>query len=62
MYEMIPILLGVLMMGMGVFMAADPKKAAKKELRENENELKKVRKSGFVMIVCGIITIVIWLI
>ncbi len=62
MYEMIPILLGVLMMGMGVFMAASPEKAAKKELRENENELKKVRKSGFVMIVCGIITIVIWLI
>ncbi len=61
MYEMIPILLGVLMMGMGVFMAASPEKAAKKELRENENELKKVRKSGFVMIVCGIITIVIWL-
>ncbi len=61
MYEMIPILLGVLMMGMGVFMAASPEKAAKKELRENENELKKVRKSGFIMIVCGIITIVIWL-
>ena len=61
MYEMIPILLGVLMMGMGVFMPASPEKAAKKELRENENELKKVRKSGFVMIVCGIITIVIWL-
>lgn len=61
MYEMIPILLGVLMMGMGVFMATSPEKAAKKELRENENELKKVRKSGFVMIVCGIITIVIWL-
>ena len=61
MYEMIPILLGVLMMGMGVFMAASPEKAAKKELRENENELKKVRKSGFVMMVCGIITIVIWL-
>ena len=61
MYEMITILLGVLMMGMGVFMAASPEKAAKKELRENENELKKVRKSGFVMIVCGIITIVIWL-
>ena len=61
MYEMIPILLGVLMMGMGVFMAASPEKEAKKELRENENELKKVRKSGFIMIVCGIITIVIWL-
>ena len=61
MYEMIPILLGVLMMGMGVFMAASPEKAAKKELRENENELTKVRKSGFVMMVCGIITIVIWL-
>ena len=61
MYEMIPILLGAIMIFMGVFMAASPEKAAKKELRENKNELQKVRKSGFAIIVCGIITIVLWL-
>jgi uncharacterized membrane protein YfcA len=59
MYDKIPIFLGAIILLMGIFMAVSPKNAAKKEFRENENELQKVRKSGFIMIVCGIITIVI---
>ena len=62
MYDMMPIILGVAMMVIGLYMVIDPVKATKKELREDENAVKKVKRNGFIEIGCGIILIIIGII
>ncbi|MBQ8949944.1 MAG: hypothetical protein IJ065_02125 [Eubacterium sp.] len=62
MYDKIPIFLGAVIIILGIYMAIAPKSATKKENRDNEAEVQKVRKNGFIMIAIGIMDIVIWLI
>jgi uncharacterized protein YjeT (DUF2065 family) len=62
MYDKIPIILGAVIIILGIYMAVAPKSATKKENRDNEAEVQKVRKNGFIMIAIGIMDIVIWLI
>lgn len=62
MYNKIPIILGAVIIILGIYMAVAPKSATKKENRDNEAEVQKVRKNGFIMIAIGIMDIVIWLI
>ena len=62
MYDKIPIFLPAVIIILGIYMAIAPKSATKKENRDNEAEVQKVRKNGFIMIAIGIMDIVIWLI
>lgn len=55
MYDLIPFICGVLMLGLGAFMTICPKQSTKKNKREDENEVAKVKKSGIILIVCSIV-------
>jgi len=57
MYEKMKIFLGIVMIVLGLFMAICPKKAAKKEERDNPKAVAKVRVSGFIVIGCGVLAI-----
>ena len=61
MYDKIPVILGIVCIVLGLFMAIAPKSATKKEFRENEAEVAKVRKNGFIEIGLGILIVVIGL-
>ena len=53
---MIPIIFGVIIGAMGLFVVINPKAATKKADRENEVAVKKVRKLGFFyLVVCVIL-------
>ena len=43
------------MLGLGLFMAIDPKNATKKEMREDEKAVAGIRVRGFILIGCGIV-------
>ena len=62
MYDMMPIIFGVMMIVLGLYMVKDPVHATKKSLRQDENAVKKVKRNGFIEIGCGIILIIIGLI
>ncbi len=55
MYDLIPFFLGVMMLGLGGFMAVFPKQSTKKNKREDENEVANVKRSGIILIVCSIV-------
>ena len=59
MYDLMPIIFGGLMILLGIYMTTNPVKATKKELREDENAVKKVKRNGFIEIACGIILIIL---
>ena len=59
MYDLLPVFFGVVMLGLGLFMALNPKGATKEELRDNEAEVAKIKRNGFIIIGCGIVAIVI---
>ena len=42
MYDMMPIIFGVMMIVLGLYMVKDPVHATKKSLRQDENAVKKV--------------------
>ncbi len=56
---MILIILGAVLIALGLFMVICPKQAAKKENRDNPEAVSKVRKSGIIEVVCGILLIII---
>ena len=62
MYEIMPIVFGGLMILLGIFMVTNPVKATKKELRKDEFAVKKVKRNGFIEIICGIVVIILQLI
>ena len=62
MYDMMPIIFGVAMIVIGLYMVKDPVKATKKSLRNDENVVKKVKRNGFIEIGCGIVLIIIGII
>jgi uncharacterized membrane protein YfcA len=62
MYDMMPIIFGVMMIVLGLYMVKDPVHATKKSLRQDENAVKKVKRNGFIEIGCGIVLIIIGLI
>ena len=57
MYEMIPYILGIIFILLGTFMAIMPKKSVKKELQDSEEQLKKARRNGIIIVVLGIVLI-----
>lgn len=59
MYELIKLACAVVVLVCGIFMAACPQAATKKEMREDPEVVAKTRKSGFIMIVCGVLLVVI---
>ncbi len=59
MYDLIPFILGGLMIVLGLFMFISPVKATKEELRNDEKAVSKTKKSGIIVVFCGIAVIVI---
>ena len=62
MYDRIPVFLGAVILILGLFMAIAPKSAAKKEFRDDEEQVKKIRRNGIIMLVLGIAVIIVGLI
>lgn len=62
MYDLIPVFLGAIISILGLIMAILPKQSTKKEMRDDETAVAKVRRNGIVLIIIGIILIIINLI
>jgi len=62
MYEYIPVILGVVIAGLGLFMALFPVISTKKSARNDPNAVSKNRISGIVMLILGILLAVFRLI
>ena len=52
-YKMYEYILAVVFFVIGLIMAVVPKLSTKKELRDNPNDVAKVRSSGVKMMICG---------
>ena len=59
MYDLMPLILGGIMILLGTYMTTNPVKATKKELREDKNAVKKIKRNGFIEIICGIVLIIL---
>lgn len=59
MYNLMPIIFGTIIILLGIYMITNPVKATKKELREDKNAVKKVKRNGYIEIICGIVIIII---
>ena len=59
MYDLMPIIFGGLMILLGTYMTTNPVKATKKEFREDKNAVKKIKRNGFIEIICGIVLIIL---
>ena len=57
-YDLAKIFVFGLMFLMGLIMVIAPKPCTKKELRDDPEQVKKVRTSGIIMMVCGALLIV----
>ena len=58
-YELIPILLGVIIVILGLIMAILPRISTKKDRRDDPKAVAKTRMSGFIMIVLGILVVIL---
>lgn len=58
-YDLAKIILFGIIVILGLVMVVSPKACTKKELRENVEEVSKIRKAGFFEMACGIILIII---
>ena len=58
-YELIPILLGVIIVILGLIMAILPRISTKKDRRDDPKAVAKTRMSGFIMIVLGIVVVIL---
>ena len=58
MYDDMKYILVGIITAMGLFMAIAPKMSTKKELRDNENEVAKIRKGGIFLSVAGILALI----
>ena len=55
MYDLLPFLCGGAIFVLGILMTVMPKQMTKKEMRDDPAAVAKVRKGGFIEIICGII-------
>lgn len=58
-YELIPILLGVIIVILGLIMAILPRLSTKKDRRDDPKAVAKTRTSGVVMIILGILVVIL---
>jgi hypothetical protein len=59
MYDLIPFFLGGMMFLLGLFMFISPVKATKEEFRNDEKKVSNTKKSGIIVVFCGIAVIAI---
>lgn len=59
MYDLIPFILGGIIILMGLYMFISPVKATKAEFRNDSKMVSKTKKNGIFVICCGIATIII---
>ena len=55
MYEFIPYILSAMFVLLGGFMALFPAKSVKKEYKDSEEQIKKCRRNGIIIVVAGTI-------
>ena len=55
MYDFIPIICGVMILGLGIYMTVNPVGATRKDMREDSKAVDKTKKSGLIMLVLGLI-------
>ena len=58
-YDMIPVFCGVFFIIYGVLMMACPKAMLKKEFKEDPDRIAKMKKTGPVVMICGIVIAVL---
>lgn len=58
-YELIPILLGAIIVILGLIMAILPRLSTKKDRRDDPRAVAKTRTSGVVMIILGILVVIL---
>ena len=58
-YELIPILLGIIIIILGLIMAILPRISTKKDRRDDPKAISKTRMSGVVMVILGILVVVL---
>lgn len=61
MYDMMELILAVIMVLLGIFTIAFPKQSTKKKYRDDPARVEKVRKTGIVWIICGILLFILQL-
>ena len=59
MYDLIPFFLGIMMLFIGVYMFVSPVKATKEKFRNDEKMVSKTKKSGILVVFCGIATLIL---
>ncbi|GEM_PF-1599053 len=57
-YNVAEIALGILIIGLGLFMFIAPEKATKKTLRDNPSAVKRTKRSGVFEMIVGILWLV----
>lgn len=57
--ELIPFILSAILIILGLFVTIMPKENTKKELRDSEEAVKKTRRSGIVIVGCGIVLLLV---
>lgn len=61
-YYLIPAFCGLAMLILGVVTVVNPKGCIKRELRDDESRVKKIRRGGFVILACGVCTLFVGLV
>ncbi len=55
MYDYIPFIIGGIFVLLGLFMLIFPKQAVKKENKDSDEEIKKSRRNGIIILVAGVV-------
>lgn len=50
---------GIVMLGLGAFMYLKPKESTKKEMRDSEEAVSKIKRNGKFVFICGVVVIII---
>ena len=59
MYDYMPIIMGIVIIALGLYMVVFPKSATKAEKRNDPNAVDKTMKAGVIEIICGICLILL---
>lgn len=59
MYDYMPIIMGIVIIALGLYMVVFPKSATKVENRNNPDAVNRTKKAGVVEIICGICLILL---
>ncbi|MGN1159082.1 MAG: hypothetical protein ACI4SE_02685 [Lachnospiraceae bacterium] len=60
MYKLVPLICGVLILCIGIFMIVKPDKAVKAKYREDEAMVNKIKNNGIMMCGAGVILIILY--